>query len=210
MIVVVRRVTIVVLALVGSLAYASTGAGSRSGEPVFSAGDLRVLVRTRPPKPVQLKFVVGDPYVGTGPTFSLHDYLEYTGSHAQIGRLKKDGFRVGGHTRWDPEGTFGNLYAAVVFGFLFRDASGARTWFGDLRSTVNDPSSTAVPHAELGPNSVGRHGRGQGEEAAIFLWRRGNLDLIAVMNCEGPCGFDVAGATRAYADAIDGSAKRAA
>jgi hypothetical protein len=46
------------------------------------------------------------------------------------------------------------------------------------------------------------------EEAAIYLWRRGNLVLLAVMNCEGPCGFDVAEATRANADALDATAKR--
>jgi hypothetical protein len=45
-------------------------------------------------------------------------------------------------------------------------------------------------------------------DGALYLWRTANLVLSTEIDCtDGPCGFDVAAAARAYADAVSNRAR---
>jgi hypothetical protein len=162
------------------------------------------------PKLPQWSFEEGDPYLFPipkhAPAFTLREWLGESPPSAQktvAGKLQRNGFIIDRHLVWNGNRPF--LADAVVFAFLFRTATGARNALAALRF-----GPAKGPVKGLGEQSFGTHYPGDDGEAALYLWRRGNLVVLTEIVCDSRCGFPVVAPARAYAGHIDARAKRAA
>jgi hypothetical protein len=197
----------------------AAASGAASTAHVYSARDLPRIVDPKPALP-GWSFEEGDPYIypvpAHAPAFTLREWLGASPSKAHktlSDKLKRAGFLIGRHKTWSGEHTAGRRQPAdaVVFAFLFRRVSGARTGYSALRGV---PGNQAPGAKVLGTKGLGEQARGEyepaagGNEGAAYLWRRGNIVIVAEMVCDGECGFPVTGPARAYASALDARAKR--
>jgi hypothetical protein len=206
-----RRLAILLVAVGGSVVMATTGYGSSS----YSSRDLAAIVD---PKPTlsNWSFEEGDPYLypipAHPPAFTLREWLGESPTKARkafANKLKKGGFRVGRHTVWDGDNgqdPGGSDADAVVFAFLFRDATGAGVGFQALRAGAKG-FTRSLPTKGLGEESLGQYDNAI-DEVTAYLWRRGNLVVLAQVVCDTECGFAVVPPSRAYAGQIDGRAKQ--
>lgn len=206
MIVRVRLLLVLVLAIGALLTLVATGYTETVGGRAYSAGELPGIVDPGPSLP-PWTFKQGDPYFfpipAHAPAFTLKDYLgdsPTSGDRMNAKRLKRAGFQIGRHLRWDKINAPANLYAAVVFAFLFRKPAGARAGFRVLTGFAPHGN---VPAKGLGQQSMGVHT----DDAVRYVWRRSNLVIMAGLDCEPECDFPVVGPARKYADQIDARAK---
>lgn len=211
MIALVLRLAVLVTGF-ATLALASASLGAT--EPTYSTRDLQRIVDPKPVITGWSKFEEADSYIfptpKQAPAFTLHEWLGESPSSGQktlAAKLAKAGFVIGRHRVWggrNMKPQHGAPADAVVFGFLFRDASGARAGF---RAFPRPPS--ALQAKELGPDAWGYHSQiGRGGEGAVYFWRRGNLTVLAEIVCHTDCGFQPVPSVRAYADLLYGRAKK--
>ena len=209
----VRLLTILVIAA-GGLAIPASGLGGSSSGHVYSARDVASIVDAKPVLP-GWSFTEADPYFDNPPpahppAFTLRDWANQSDADAATAKkLATAGFLLGRHHVRDGHGK--HYAQAVVYAFLFRDASGASAGFRALNSG-HDPGDRALPANGLGEEASGVHNAGGccGQEIASYFWRTGNLLIAAEMVCDRHCDFPVVQPARAYAGQLASRAKRRA
>jgi hypothetical protein len=207
MIALVRRLTILPVAVSFAIIAATSSGGTSSGR-TYSPRDLPAIVDSKPTLP-KWSFEQGDPYIfpipAHAPAFTLAEFLGESPTKAQKAlavKLRKASFQIGRHNVWigSNEKIRGHA-SAVVYAFLFRTTSGARAGFRALRLAGGAPAKG------LGQESLALHAK-DGDEVVLYQWRRSNLVVDADFDCDGECGFPPVPLGRAYATQIDARAKR--
>jgi hypothetical protein len=211
----VRVLTVSLSAVLAAFALAASG-GSR---PSYPARSLPAIFDAKP-KLAGWSLEQGDPYMfpipAHAPAFTLKEFVGESPARRAIGdRLRKAGFVIGRHKRWGAENKKLNASADVVFfAFLFHAAPGARTayrFFIPPKSSW-EPGTKALPLPKLGDESSGLYepSGSNGNESAVFLWRRANLVILAEIVCDTECGFDVVRPASAYVSWLDARAREKA
>jgi hypothetical protein len=210
----VRVLTVSLSAVLAALALAASGSGTRSGMPTYSARSLPAIFDAKPKLP-GWSLEEGDSYIyptpAHAPAFTLKEFVR--GNRTIADRLRKAGFVIGRHKRWSAENKKLKGSADVVFfAFLFRGAPGARAAYRFLTPPKSswEPGTKALSGPKLGDESVGLYepSGSNGNESAVFAWRRANLMVLAEMVCDTDCGFDVVPPGTAYASWLDGRARQ--
>jgi hypothetical protein len=200
------RALTILLFICGAWVLGAAANAGRTAEAPYSARDLPRIVD---PKPIVQgwSFEKGDPYIfpipAHDPAFTLSELLGESPTGGQIAtanKLRKAGFLIGRHEVWNSKNRRPRRPVsadAVVFAYLFRGASGARTGYRALR-----PDAPLI--RGLGEEAVGL----SDPEGALYMWRRRNLVIVAEINCDGNCSFPTARPTHTYAAEIDARAKQ--
>lgn len=128
------------------------------------------------------------------------------GERATVRAFRRAGFRSIYQRTFN-----GALNIADGTAYLFAGAAGSMKAFAVLKHTLEKPGGvsqrvTPVPANGLGEEAWAAHVTGA-SDAAVFLWRRGTLVVVADMSCDASCTFDIVAAVRTYADEIDQRAK---
>jgi hypothetical protein len=193
----VERVLFVSIAAAG-LILALAGCGGKQAEHSLTFDDVISIVGPPPDTPA------GTSYLPNGTTdLSVSDLRDRTQSsdRAAVTTLEKAGL-----ARIYQRSFSGAINVAHATAYLFQDPAGAGRGFSALRTSLTrqatpDRKLADVAADELGKESWGAHLSG-GAEAALFVFRKSNIVVVADMSCDSRCGVDIVAAARTYADGI--------
>jgi hypothetical protein len=201
----VKLAAAAILAVVAVAASACGGGGGRTS-PTLTRDDLLGVVGPAPDTPQGAAYSTD----AGAASYTLSDLRAHAASASDrrtVRTLADAGFEQIYQRTFN-----GAVNVADATAYLFETAAGAGTAFAYLRTTLSDPGKGSgrtlkeLSAKGLGDESWAAHLTGNGE-SALFLWRTGNLVVVADMSCDDSCGFDVAGAARSYATGIDERAR---
>ncbi len=176
------------------------GCGGKASVPTLTVDDLPGVVGPAPDTPAGASYQSNGDAAELG-IVDLRDRAADASDRATVALLENAGL-----VRIYQRSFTGAVNVADGTAYLFKDAAGAHDAFAGLRASLSkekksDQKLTEVGAKGLGDEAWAAHLTG-GSEAALFLFRTSNLVAVTDMSCDTSCGFDVAAAARAYADAI--------